>query len=448
VPSRKFIETQNDREFVSTCINWFYSFTNYIENKLEEDYSIASFQQWMANSTEVSPSLQTFTQTYWEKGFKPLLPKLCQRHFQEIYGGDLGANSFTESENAALKKDTMGPRPNQSIDTSHGAINGHEKGRLVRLRTKALQSLSQTACVTVTTELDAFEAILSDQLVDKAVKDLLQQFQAANDYLFFQVSEKMFYVKKFHWESFDSQDPVTRYNRTRIVEVTTHQSGKLVVTCSCKRFMRKGRPCRHLYCVLGRGPVVTDCDVKQLKWFEAYYGREETFTGQSRSMINNRLPGPPVQIPLMIEDARHAKDNKTWFEESLGKIVVRISADADKAEDDDMEAQGFLNMFTNVNDVNHSDDNFGCDLDNVDDEDSPVVRRPYSELMPTYVSMTDLVQTEGDLAFVRKEMNQIYSLLLSRKKKAGPAGNMFSLPEVDQRRKDKRIQPMGSPEKK
>jgi hypothetical protein len=62
--------------------------------------------------------------------------------------------------------------------------------------------------------------------------------------------------------------------------------------------------------------------------------------------------------------------------------------------------------------------------------------------------MTDLVQTEGDLAFVRKEMNQIYSLLLSRKKKAGPAGNMFSLPEVDQRRKDKRIQPMGSPEKK
>ena len=34
----------------------------------------------------------------------------------------------------------------------------------------------------------------------------------------------------------------------------------------------------------------------------------------------------------------------------------------------------------------------------------------------------------GDLAFVRKEMNQIYSVLLSRKHKAGPAGNMVSLP--------------------
>jgi hypothetical protein len=79
---------------------------------LEEDYSIASFQQWIAKSNEVPPSLKTFTGNYGEKGFKPLLPKLCQRHFQDIYGGNLAANSFTESKNTALKKDTMGPRPN------------------------------------------------------------------------------------------------------------------------------------------------------------------------------------------------------------------------------------------------------------------------------------------------------------------------------------------------
>ena len=114
VPSRKFIRTNNDKVFVARCINWFYSFTNYIETKLEEDYSIACFEQWIAMSTGVNGSLKTFTQTYWEKGFKPVLPKLCQRHFQEIYGGDLAANSFTESENAALKKDAMGPRPAES----------------------------------------------------------------------------------------------------------------------------------------------------------------------------------------------------------------------------------------------------------------------------------------------------------------------------------------------
>jgi hypothetical protein len=53
VPSRKFIKTDKDRVFVYMQINWFYSFTNYIETKLEEDYSIASFQQWIAKSNEV-----------------------------------------------------------------------------------------------------------------------------------------------------------------------------------------------------------------------------------------------------------------------------------------------------------------------------------------------------------------------------------------------------------
>ncbi len=75
----------------------------------------------------MSPSLKTFTRTHWEKGFKALLPKLCQRHFQDIYGEDLAPDSFTESENAALKKDTMGPRPNQSIDTSIEAIWQNEQ---------------------------------------------------------------------------------------------------------------------------------------------------------------------------------------------------------------------------------------------------------------------------------------------------------------------------------
>jgi hypothetical protein len=41
----------------------------------------------------------------------------------------------------------------------------------------------------------------------------------------------------------------------------------------------------------------------------------------------------------MIEDSRHANENKTWFVESLGKIVVHISADADKADDPDGDQQ-------------------------------------------------------------------------------------------------------------
>jgi hypothetical protein len=174
------------------CNNWFYSFTNYTESKLEEEYGIASFQQWTVKSTEVSTSLKTFTQTYWEKGFKPRLPKLCQPHFQDKYGGNLAANTFTESESAALKKDNMGPRPNQSMSRSHEAIWKHEQQRLARLLTTTLQSLSQAACLTVVSKLDAMKAVLLDLLVPKAVNHVLQQYEAANDYLFFLVSEEKF----------------------------------------------------------------------------------------------------------------------------------------------------------------------------------------------------------------------------------------------------------------
>jgi hypothetical protein len=243
---------------------------------------------------------------------------------------------------------------------------------------------------------------------------------------------------------------VTRYNRTRIDEVIANQSGQSVATCSCRQFKRKGHPCHHLYCILGRGPLVTDCDVKQLKWFEAYHGRGEQFTNQSKTLIKNRLPGPPVQILLMIEDARHAIENKTWFVESLGKIVVQISADADKEDDpdaykadNDMDAQGFLNMFTNVQNMNNSENDLGGGFDPESNNGSTAAKIPYPELIPTFVSITGLVQTADDLAFVRKELNQIYSVLLSRKHTAGPAGNMVSLPEVDQRRKDKRISQWG-----
>jgi hypothetical protein len=106
----------------------------------------------------------------------------------------------------------------------------------------------------------------------------------------------------------------------------------------------------------------------------------------------------------------------------VGKIVVQILADADKVEDsdedtadNDMAAQGFLNMFTNIDNVNNSDDDLGGGFDQEGNDNSAATKRPYPELVPTFVSITNMVQTAVDLAFVRKEMNQIYSVALSRK---------------------------------
>jgi hypothetical protein len=136
-PLKKHVVTDSDREFVRACIDWFCSFTNYVETKLEEDCSIASLEQWIVGA-EVTPALKTFAQTYWQKGLKPLLTRLCQHHFQHVYCSNLAANSFTDSDNAALKGDKSGPRPNESIDRSHNAILNHEERQMAGLRTRAL----------------------------------------------------------------------------------------------------------------------------------------------------------------------------------------------------------------------------------------------------------------------------------------------------------------------
>jgi outer membrane PBP1 activator LpoA protein len=102
----------------------------------------------------------------------------------------------------------------------------------------------------------------------------------------------------------------------------------------------------------------------------------------------------------MIEDSRHANEDKTWFAESLDKIVVQISAGEDKT-DNDMDAQGFLNMFTYVNDMNNSDDDLGGGFNQK------------SKKIPTFASITDLVQMKGDFVFVKKgnESNLLCSVV-------------------------------------
>jgi hypothetical protein len=75
-------------------------------------------------------------------------------------------------------------------------------------------------------------------------------------------------------------------------------------------------------------------------------------------------------------------------------------------------------MFTNGKNMNNSDGDLGGGFNQESDKDSAAAKCPYPELIPTFVSITDLVQMAGDLAFIRKEMNQIYSVLLSRTHKA------------------------------
>jgi hypothetical protein len=143
-----------------------------------------------------------------------------------------------------------------------------------------------------------------------------------------------------------------------------------------------------------------------------------------------------VPSPFVLEDSRHLKDRKIWFEETLNKVVVHIPGEVDKGGE-----QNFLNLLTNIGDLDNPDDSLGGGADDCDDHDDDSMQQretgPASNWL--FVSCTDPVQTEGDLAVARHVMRQVHCTTLKRKNKVGAA--------VDGRRRDKRLKPMGSPEK-
>jgi hypothetical protein len=118
----------------------------------------------------------------------------------------------------------------------------------------------------------------------------------------------------------------------------------------------------------------------------------------------------------MIEDSRHANKNKTWFVESLGRIVVQISAHADKADepdadkaDDNMDAQGFLNIFTNVKNMNNSDDDLGGGSDQKSNNDSAAAKRPYPDLIKNlghWSSSTWLTYIHGQISSLTADLSE------------------------------------------
>jgi hypothetical protein len=81
-----------------------------------------------------------------------------------------------------------------------------------------------------------------------------------------------------------------------------------------------------MYSILDRPPCKNDCNIKQLKAFEAYYGGVDVkFTEICDAILEQQLPGPPVDCERDFLDFGDANSNNdiSWFKETLGKLVVR-----------------------------------------------------------------------------------------------------------------------------
>ena len=121
-------KTGVDGIFVEDCKDWFYSFTIDIDTAKKEAMYSKYFGTWLDQQEEfITKALFEFTKWFWTKSFTENLYFLCFRHFKSLPGSDNRSTSFCESGNSALKRDTMGPKPNQPIDTSQIAIPEHEQ---------------------------------------------------------------------------------------------------------------------------------------------------------------------------------------------------------------------------------------------------------------------------------------------------------------------------------
>lgn len=98
--------------------NWMYHFTSSVETAAEEKHSISKLNNYISESMAsgvVSKDLGNRTRLFLTNSFYTRLSRLCFRHFMSITEGDRADNSWTESQNSALKRDVSGPKPFHKI---------------------------------------------------------------------------------------------------------------------------------------------------------------------------------------------------------------------------------------------------------------------------------------------------------------------------------------------
>ena len=144
---KSLLKTDADNEFHLWIKEWLYSFPNYIETKQEEEYSLMKMNQYISlsrQSGKVSKDVLKFTEEYL-RDFKADLPTLCLRQYLQTHWGCVNENCFTESENAALKRDICGPRANNKLNRSIDATLQHVSTRYTKLATKAYKEYTKSS---------------------------------------------------------------------------------------------------------------------------------------------------------------------------------------------------------------------------------------------------------------------------------------------------------------
>ena len=121
-----------DFQFQEHMIKFLCSFCRVIESQEEEEDSIKNLQAYVdikSKENSASNNLILLTRNCMLGSFLPQLHRLCFRHCKNQKAGFIDNNFFSESENSALSRDSLGPRSNHKLHVSCDTIMQNSKKR-------------------------------------------------------------------------------------------------------------------------------------------------------------------------------------------------------------------------------------------------------------------------------------------------------------------------------
>jgi hypothetical protein len=219
-----------------------------------------------------------------------------------------------------------------------------------------------------------------------------------------------------------------------------------------------GIPCRHIYCILQREPLKTDCSIRHFKFFEIYFGRDKQLSVFISKQLQFPLPGPLVGDTWILEPNAREYHDITWFRETIDKMVLRPGVvDHYSSEGQQSSLRTLTNCYESPDDTNYNTNEYDDTAVDSDDDEAPEDRRngkvtePFRVLVPFFDGVCRLIEDESDIKCAKMGMNMIMKELMERKKnkiqKGSGTTSLVSFPEMDKRIKDYRQRPMGSPRK-
>ena len=288
--------TDADKFFLDEVVDWFYSLTSSVDTEGEMIDSLSKLKVYIRKSSKdssITKALVEVTAKYLRESFEPDLHRLCQYYYCSIPHGYEAANSFSESSNSMMYR-SGGVKANNKLNITARKICKLSDKRYNTMESTSTLGLNKTEVARGgKSSLGSEESTLTKHIVDHAAEGALQQHSLSSNYhVCVKPSSSIVIEVLVRQENpafeYDHIHPV--YSKTHKVSFTKTNDGlHYCVKCDkCEHFHVHKFPCRHVYRVLDRKPVVGDFYPECSRLYENCYA-EPGKTFFDYNMTNDKI---------------------------------------------------------------------------------------------------------------------------------------------------------------